>query len=326
MLEINGAQFEGGGQIVRMAVCLSALSEIPVVIHHVRARRDIPGLAAQHIAAIRAVASLCDAQTSGLSIGSSHFSFYPSSIQRSEIAIDVGTAGSISLVLQAWLPAALVNGGTIRVCGGTEIRHSPTIDYIERVFLPPLRSRGARVTLSIRQRGYYPEGGGRVEGMVEPSNLSPLHLAEWEGDMGIVSCSSNLPGHVTERQAETARARIREVTGTDLPIYIDRRSGVSTGSSCTAWIHSKGGIALGKRGLPAEKVGRMAADGLLEYTRAGGMVDGYLADQLLVYLARYGGSFTVRELSLHARTMCWLLSAFGYHIEIHEDDLVEVSV
>jgi RNA 3'-terminal phosphate cyclase (ATP) len=241
------------------------------------------------------------------------------------IALDVGTAGSIPLVLQAWLPAALKKGGLISVRGGTEVRNSPTIDYLERVFLPPLQIHGARLNISILQRGYYPQGGGLVQVKVDSSNLTPLHLAGNEGDTGIISCSSNLPDHVAERQAQSAHKRLVSVLNIDLSVHIDRRSGISTGSSCTAWAGTKGGIALGKRGLPAERVGEMAADALIEAVYTEGAVDRYLSDQLLIYLAQYGGSYTVNELTLHARTMYWLLSEFGYPVTIHEGDIVEVS-
>ncbi|MDD1679516.1 MAG: RNA 3'-terminal phosphate cyclase [Methanomicrobiales archaeon] len=325
MLTIDGGQFEGGGQIVRMAVSLSALTGTPVRITRVRARRDTPGLAAQHVAAIRAVSSFCDPQTTGVSVGSSVLTFIPSSLRRSESIIDVGTAGSIPLVLQAWLPVALKKGGSITIRGGTEVRHSPTIDYLERVFLPPLRTHGARVKISIEQRGYYPQGGGVVRVTAEPSEPTPLHLRSEEAENGIISCSSNLPDHVTVRQAESARKRLSDILGIDPPQYLDRRSGLSTGSSCTAWRGMKGGIALGSRGLPAEEVGQKAADMLIDEVKAGGMVDRYLADQMLLYLARYHGSYTVSELSLHTRTMQWLLSQFGYRVQISEGDVVEVS-
>jgi RNA 3'-terminal phosphate cyclase (ATP) len=325
MLVIDGAQLEGGGQIVRMAVSLSALTGTPVQIHHIRAGRDPSGLAAQHVAAVRAVSSVCAAHTTGVSVGSSVLTFAPSSLRRSDTTIDVGTAGSIPLVLQAWLPAALQKGGSITVRGGTEVRHSPTIDYVERVFLPPLRSHGARVEVSILQRGYYPRGGGVVRVNVEPSLLAPLHLRDEGTGSGIISCSSNLPDHVTERQGEAARKRLSEALGIDPPLFLDVRTGPSTGSSCTVWTGMKGGIALGKRGLPAEKVGVQAADALIEAIAEGGMVDRHLADQLLVYLAKYGGSYTVSDLTLHARTMHWLLSEFGYRILMNEGEMVEVS-
>jgi RNA 3'-terminal phosphate cyclase (ATP) len=324
MLVIDGGQLEGGGQIVRMAVSLSALTGIPIQVIHIRPRRDNPGLAPQHVAAIRAVCSLCAAHTTGISVGSTILTFIPSSLRRGDVDIDVGTAGSLPLVIQAWLPVALDCGGSMTVRGGTEVRHSPTIDYLERVFLPVLRMCGAQVDLAILQRGYYPQGGGMVRITVEPSNLDPIHITGKETNSGIVSCSSNLPDHVAVRQAESARKRLSEALDVDLQVYLDQRSGLSTGSSCTVWTGTKGGIALGKRGLPAEKVGEMAADELIKEVQSAGMVDMHLADQLVMYLARYQGSYSVSDLSLHFRTMHWLLGEFGYQVEIAENDAIEV--
>jgi len=325
MLTIDGGRLEGGGQIARMAVSLSALTGTPVEITNIRARRDKPGLKPQHVAAIEAVASLCDARLSGISPGSTVLTFIPSKPRKNDIYIDVGTAGGITLVLQPWLPVALKTGGSITVRGGTEVEHSPTIDYLQRVFLPPLLKSGARISISILQRGYYPKGGGLVKVIVEPSVLTPLHLTETVSDSGIISCSSNLPDHVAERQAASARERLFEELRIDPPVILDRRTGLSTGSSCTVWQGAKGGVSLGIRGLPAEKVGAKAADALIGEIRAGGVVDSHLSDQLLVYLALYGGAFTTGSMTLHTKTMHWLLSEFGYRVSIDEKDVVEMG-
>ncbi|MDD1672953.1 MAG: RNA 3'-terminal phosphate cyclase [Methanomicrobiales archaeon] len=323
MLTIDGARLEGGGQIIRMAVALSSLTGTPVQIVRIRAKRDNPGLAAQHISAIRAVSIPSNAEVSGLSPGSSSLSFSPSSLQKSNFSLDIGTAGNISLVLQTWLPIGLKVGGGIMVRGGTEVRHSPTIDYLARVFLPLLQKYGARVDLSILKRGYYPEGGGLVQVTVEPAHLIPLNITSEGIESGIISCSSNLPDHVAERQAFSARKRLEECLGINPPVNLDRRTGLSTGSSCTTWCGTKGGTALGRRGYPAERVGTEAADMLINEVRAGGQVDMHLADQLLIYLALYGGSYTTGSLSLHAQTMHWLLGEFGFDVKIHTNKVVE---
>jgi RNA 3'-terminal phosphate cyclase (ATP) len=180
------------------------------------------------------------------------------------------------------------------------------------------------VQLFILERGYYPKGGGLVEVIAEPSQLSPLEISGEEIGNGIVSCTSNLPDHVAERQAISARNRLHEELGFDPPVIFDRRSGLSTGSSCTAWRGAKGGLALGKRGFPAEKVGLIAADQLIEEVRAGGVVDTHLADQLLIYLAQYGGEYSTGRLTLHAQTMQWLLGEFGFSVGISAEDVVEM--
>jgi len=172
------------------------------------------------------------------------------------------------------------------------------------------------------RRGYYPVGGGRVQVTAEPAPPSHL-IAGKMGSSGIRSCSSNLPAHVAERQAASARSFLVEKTGEEYPVTIQRSEGPGIGSSCTVWKGSQGSCAIGKRGLPAEKVGKMAASELVAGIEQGADVDLHLSDQLLLYLARAGGSFTAYELTLHARTMCWLLSLFGMKVEVRTKGIVE---
>jgi len=124
MLTIDGSCLEGGGQIVRLAVALSALAGIPVAVTRIRENRPNPGLAPQQIAAVRAVAGVCNAECRGLTVGSREITFAPGDLRRADLRIDPGTAGSITLILQAWLPVALRTGGSITVTGGTEVAWS----------------------------------------------------------------------------------------------------------------------------------------------------------------------------------------------------------
>jgi RNA 3'-terminal phosphate cyclase (ATP) len=311
MLEIDGSFGEGGGQVVRTAVALSALTGTPVRIRKIRAGRPKPGLAAQHCTAVRAVALACGAAMSGCSTGSETLVFEPGEIRRTAIALDIGTAGSIPLVLQAWLPVALVHGGSITLTGGTEVEKSPTIDYFMQVFASLLRAHGAEVRVEVRARGYYPAGGGVVHVTAGPSAIAPIDPARFPVGEGIVSCTQNLPDHVADRQAAAASAVLP-----GFPVKIERRTGRSTGTSVTAWAGAKGASALGRPGLPAERVGRTAAEGLCAARSTPGEVDEHLADQLLVYLALNGGMYTAPAASSHALTACSLLSQFGYDIAV----------
>src|SRR5438309_937828 len=152
MIEVDGGRGEGGGQLLRMALALSALTDTPVRVARIRAGRPTPGLAAQHVTAINAVAALCEAEVTGVSVGASSIEFRPGKLAAGRFSFDVGTAGSTTLVLQALLPVAAAAPGAVRVrlIGGTDVRWSPPIDDFNRVFLPLLLSLGAD---SLAERG-----------------------------------------------------------------------------------------------------------------------------------------------------------------------------
>ncbi len=319
MLTIDGSVLEGGGQIVRTAVALSAITGTPVTINNIRAGRERPGLRAQHIAAIQSVAETCHARCEGLATGSNRVVFVPGDLVREDIHIDIGTAGSIPLVIQAWLPVALHVGGTVTISGGTEVENSPTIDYVQHLQMNFLEQHGADLVMTINNRGYYPEGGGRVKLEVQkPVELNPFnHVRPGTPEPEIFSCSSHLPPHVAERQAESARRHLGGI-GDSVRIHNDIRPGPGTGSSITVICGWKGSSAIGRRGFPAEKVGEKAAGLLLEELKKPGVIDTHLADQLLVYLAQYGGTYTATECSLHAITVCFVLDQFGYHVKMEQ--------
>lgn len=316
MLAIDGASLEGGGQIIRTAVACAALTGQSIEIDHIRAGRSNPGLKNQHLAAIQAVAATCNADVRGATIGSKHLIFKPGPVRRAEVKVDTGTAGAVPLIIQAWLPVALVHGGTLTVNGGTEVQGAPTIDYLEHLLLRVLRHHGAEITLDLLKRGYFPAGGGTVKVTVAPSTLDPIWISKsLKRSTGICSSAAGLPRHVVERQMSAAERAMREIPDIGTPEQlIDLRAEGGPGSSCTVWAGTHGGSMLGRRGLPAEKVGAEAVAILQEERVAGGDVDQYLADQLLVYLAMAGGKYTTGRFTLHAETMLWLLDLFGYRI------------
>jgi RNA 3'-terminal phosphate cyclase (ATP) len=251
--------------------------------------------------------------------------FSPGQPVEKDLTINIGTAGSIPLVLQAWLPVALHTGGSITVTGGTEVDKSPTIDYFRHIHLEFLRQHGADLSIIIKRRGYYPAGGGEVTVTVGgPACLDPLDPAHSDvPGTCIGSFCSNLPAHIALRQAESARNQLKIMTGKDIVPRAIVAPGPGTGSSITVCDGWKGGSAVGRRGRPAETVGKTAAMQLIKEFRGPGMVDSHLADQLLIYLAQYGGSYSAPELTLHARTVCRLLDLFGYKIRIQRDTGVE---
>ncbi|HYY71832.1 MAG TPA: RNA 3'-terminal phosphate cyclase, partial [Nitrososphaeraceae archaeon] len=111
MLKINGSFGEGGGQILRSAISLSVLLQKPVEIYNIRSNRPKSGLRAQHIHTIKILADIFNAKVENLVLGSQFLRFIPNAGDKyfednsQAIKVDIGTAGSISMLLQALIPS-----------------------------------------------------------------------------------------------------------------------------------------------------------------------------------------------------------------------------
>jgi RNA 3'-terminal phosphate cyclase (ATP) len=313
VMKIDGSYGEGGGQILRTAVALSAVTGTPVEIENIRKGRQNPGLSAQHVKAVEGLARICEGQVNGCHLTSTRLCFMPGKIRGGDYEIDIGTAGSISLFLQCLMPALMHASGTVRIkiTGGTDVRWSPSIDYLRFVTMETLRKMGYECDLRLITRGYYPRGGGCVEAIINPSNLNQIDLdANKCSNVEGISHSSRLPAHVAERQAASAGKFLRE-HGYESRILTEVNDHPSTGSGITLWCGAFGGIALGKPGLKAEKVGEIAANAIIDELRSDAGVDEFLADQLIPYMALAGGgSFTTRKITLHTKTNIWVTEQF----------------
>lgn len=322
VIEIDGSHGEGGGQLVRTAVALSAITGRAARIVNVRARRDTPGLAPQHLAALRAVASVCDARTEGLEPGSTAIAFSPGPLRGGSYRFDIGTAGSVTLVLQGVLPALLASREASRlvIAGGTDIRQSPPVDYVGEVLLRQLSRMGARVGFHVNRRGYYPRGGGEIAVEVAPARLHPV---EWSSPGAVRALRgtahvANLPAHIAERMREAALAQLggfRAAARIAVPVLGDAEA-VGRGGAIVVWAETEraviGAARVAELGVRAEALGEAVGRELKADLDAGVTVDAHAADQLLVYLALAGGesSFTVREITSHAHTAMWLIGQF----------------
>ena len=322
MIEVDGAHGEGGGQLLRMAVALSALTDTPVRVVRIRAGRPTPGLAAQHVTAVDAVTRLCGGEATGLVVGSSTIEFRPGRLAPGRFSFDVGTAGSVTLILQALLPVAAAAGGPVRVrlVGGTDVRWSPPIDYFGRVFLPLVRRLGARVDMEILRRGYYPRGGGIVEVAIEPTRSWSSFAVSEGGDIQRVrgiAHASNLPEDVPRRMKHAALRRLHGIPDVKVEERVYRgEEAIGQGGALVLWAEAEtrllGSDSLAERGKPSEKIGEETAASLRAEMEAAATLDVHASDQLLVYLAR-GDSpsrFRVQAVSGHLETMMWLIPQF----------------
>lgn len=324
MLEIDGSSGEGGGQIIRTSVALSALTGTPIRIVKIRAKRENPGLRPQHLSAVKAVSELCDARVSGLSVGSREVEFEPGRIKGRNLDIDIGTAGSVTLVLQSLLAASVRSGEKIsfRITGGTDVKLAPGIDYTMFVMLPILKLFNYNVEADLLKRGYYPKGGGSVCAVVHPSKLSNLNLAE-RGKilkvMGVSHAHSGLKGKkVSERQKESAE-KILINFGVEAEIKTEYNSALSFGSGVTLYAVTEnsvlGSSSLGEIGKSSENVGKEAALNLIKEIEKGGAVDSHMSDQIIPYLALSKGAVKVNEMTNHAKTNLETVNLFGFNLK-----------
>ncbi|HEX5138172.1 MAG TPA: RNA 3'-terminal phosphate cyclase [Planctomycetota bacterium] len=309
-LRIDGAEGEGGGQIVRTALGLSLVTGREVRLRNIRARRARPGLLRQHLTAVEAAARIGDARVEGARLGSTELAFAPGRVRAGDSAFDVGTAGSVTLVLQTVLPALLVADAPSRVTlfGGTHNPLAPPFDFLARVFVPAIARMGARVRLDLVRHGFFPAGGGEVRAEVVPSPLAPLLLLQ-RGEIlrrRAEAVVANLPLSIAERELraigwDESVARPVESAGPGnvvmLHVESEHASELVTG--------------FGARGVPAERVAQGALAGMERYLAADVPVGEHLADQLLVPMALAGGgAFRTMPLSSHARTNAALIERF----------------
>ncbi len=317
MLHLDGSHGEGGGQILRTSLSLSALWGQPLRMEQIRAGRPKPGLRPQHLAVVRALAQVTRAEVKGAELNSRELTFRPRRPQPGTYVIDVaekrGSAGSVSLIAQALLPPLLQAEEPSRLIirGGTHVPWSPPAQYLERVFLPALAQMGARVTMRLSRWGWYPRGGGEVELAVFPT--AGLTAVEWQSPPAVesfrgLSAASGLPEHVIQRQAERLRARL----GGKVQVEELRVEGRDPGSLVFLWGPGAGFSALGARGKPAENVAEEAAEGFLRFQERRGAVDCHLADQLVLYLAlARGRSVLVTDtVTSHLLTNLWAIGQF----------------
>lgn len=330
MIEIDGS--DGGGQLVRSAIALSLLDGEPVRIEAIRGARSEPGLKAQHLAVVEVAAEIGAATVDGAELGSTELVFEPDAIDPGTYDVDVGTAGSLTLVFDALLPLAATIDEPLSVTarGGTDVRWSPPFEYARSVKLPLLRALGWGVAVDLDRRGFYPNGGGRATLSVYPSKPDPVALSRPieidRAHVHSVASEELADAEVADRQADAAVEALADAGVQVLSTTVETAVADCPGSAVvvrsaseTGAIESVAGAdALGEPGTPAEEVGKEAATELLGLSD--GAVDEYLADQLLLPLALSGGELLVPRMTDHVRTSLDLLDRFGYEISAQDHD------
>jgi len=318
MIELDGSQGEGGGQILRSALSLAMVTGTPFRIERIRAGRAKPGLLHQHLTAVQAAAQVSGAQVSGAALGSTALEFVPGQAQAGEYEFAVGSAGSCTLVLQTVLPALLCTGApsTLKLSGGTHNPFAPPAHFLQRVFLPLLAKMGAQVDLQLGRCGFYPAGGGEIAVRIAPCDkLKELHLPERGPAVRIYAEAlvAGVPVDVAKRELAAVQAAfgLAEEALVVRGLPQDQGPGNVLLLTCEHEQVNEVVCAFGERGVSAEKVAKQAVDALWVYLLSQAAVGEHLADQLLLPMALAGGgSFTSVEPSGHTRTNAEVIAKF----------------
>ena len=313
MVEIDGSEGEGGGQILRSALALSILTKRPFKLVNIRANRSKPGLQPQHLMCVRAAGNISGAQYKGASVGSSVLYFEPGAVKAGKYTFTIGTAGATSLVLHTvYLPLALRGDlvSEVTITGGTHNDHAPCYHFLETTWGAYMTRLGIKIEVEMIRPGFYPRGGGEIRAVIHPcsrvNGLSILSCPELTTAGGF-SASAGLPESVGKKQARRLSVRLKS-EGVESHIPVEEWQAANPGS-VAAVIFRQAPVSplffgLGERGKPAERVADDAADEAIAFRDAKCPVDPHSADQLLLPLAfsSDASEYKTSEITRHLTT------------------------
>lgn len=337
MIKIDGSQGEGGGQILRTSLALSMVTGTSFKINNIRANRRKPGLLRQHLTALNAASTISSANVKGAELGATEFEFEPGDVKANDYNFAVGSAGSVTLVLQTILPPLLTASGksTLFLEGGTHNPFAPPFDFLKKSFLPIIQKMGADVDMRLERHGFYPAGGGKFRVAINPiKNLKPINIFE-RGKIEhcfALALVSKLNINIAHRELKVVGERLLLEKEDMKAVEVEDPQG--PGNILMLEVTSKDitevFTAFGERGVLAEKVANKAVDELNEYIDANVPVGEYLADQLLIPMAvSGGGKFVTCKPTPHTLTNAQIIQRFlniNIKFERLNDKMWEIEV
>ena len=309
-LKINGGYGEGGGQIIRSAIVLSCITKQSIHLENIRKNRRIPGLRPQHLTAIKILQKIANAKVIGAKLGSTELKFIPGNIESLELVEDIGTAGSISLILQVLIPVVAISQKKLNLTikGGTDVLWSPSIDYTQHILKEAYSRMGIEFSLELRKRGYYPKGGGEINLLVYPSSVKSISFLERKTNVVKLICTfSKLSIEKIKNQIEEIKEKLIKENFI-VKTEIKNQEAIDSGASLLIFSIDEHSI-IGIDVLFDKKTQRFDLD-LDEFIINPLGIDANLADMLVVpaSLGQKKTTFQVRRISKHLETNLFVTS------------------
>ena len=328
MIEIDGSEGEGGGQILRTSLALSLITGEPFTLINIRAGRQKPGMMRQHVTSVEAACAISGAEASGLEVGSTSLVFRPGTVQPGTYHFSVGTAGATGLVLQTvLLPLLLADGpSSLDIEGGTHAMSAPCFDFLERSYLPQIASMGGRAELRLAQHGFYPRGGGRIICDIQPSELRPFELTERGALVSrhALVLNAALQHDIPARELKVLKAELDWPEDAIALRELPEERGPGNAIILAAEFEHVTEVvtAFAKLGTPAHRLAKQAASRIKGFENSSAAVGPFLADQLLLPAAVAGGGrFTTVSPTRHTATNAKVIERFlDVQINIAEEE------
>ena len=332
LVVIDGSYGEGGGALVRTALCMAAITQQGVRIENIRAGTRFVGIDSEDLTLLSALKTVTAGEAVGASLGSTMLSFLPSRWPRGltgalpAVRTDANRVANAQVVLSCLLP---VLGKTqmyssISVEGETYGSHSLSYDYFANVTLQAQRAFGLYAFPTLEAAGFGRESEGEVSLDVEPS---ALHGIQWTDRGGLKSVQAVVAtSGVSAGVGDRAVSHLRKLAQTaNLPFEAvhtpvpSRTSGVFLTTWATYERGTGGGGAMGGRGIRVEILAQNAFAQMFEWMSSDATVDPFLADQILLtaVLAEGESSFKISKLTQRFLTAVWVVKQFTpIHITI----------
>ncbi|MGZ8968660.1 MAG: RNA 3'-terminal phosphate cyclase [Telluria sp.] len=339
MIELDGSQGEGGGQILRTSLTLSMITGTPFRVTNIRANRAKPGLMRQHLMAVQSAAEVCGATVTHAEVGSQSLEFRPGRIKAGDYKFGIGTAGSSTLVLQTLIPALLYGDApsTVTVIGGTHNPMAPPVQFLKRAYGRVLAEMGAIVDIHLRRFGFYPAGGGEVFAEIAPCpQLRVIEIMERgaQRERYAEAVLSNLPPEIGQRELDIVGARLGWPDDHLRLIHLAHQPGPGNALMITVEYEGVTEVfsAVGEKHVRAEAVAEAVVDELEGFLASTAAIGEHLADQIMLPMALAGGGrFTLQAISQHALTNAEVIGRFlpvSFRFDeagVHGENIVTVT-